>query len=102
MAVGSAGLAEEVSVEAPVRTCTDGQSKSAGNSVVAATDALALEAGELNHEGMDSEGIEGSAEQPAKAGASKAKAAVRPRHGTRKSDKLTHPNLATHPPLTNA
>jgi hypothetical protein len=58
--------------------------------VAVATDALALEADELNHEGID--GIDGSAEQPAKVGTSKAKAAVKPRHGIRKSDKLTHPN----------
>ena len=50
-----------------------------------ATDALASAADELNHDGMD--GIDGIAEQPAKAGASKVKAAARPRHGTRKSDK---------------
>ena len=53
-----------------------------------ATDALALAADELNHDGMDGmDGMDGSAEQPAKAGASKVKAAAKPRHGTRKSDK---------------
>jgi hypothetical protein len=75
MAVGSAGLLEDDNVEAPVRTCTGGQSKFAGSAgAPAAIAALALEPLELNHAGAD--GIEGSAEQPTSTGISKADAAI--------------------------
>jgi hypothetical protein len=69
-------LVVSVSVAAPVRTCTDGHSKFDGRvSAPAAADALALEPDDVNQSGIDgieTEGIEGSEEQPASSGISTA------------------------------
>src|SRR5205814_1727269 len=86
-AVGSAGLPEDVSVAAPVRTCTGGHSKSGGNVSAPAADALALEPLEVNHDGSD--GIDGIAEQPPSSGTARASAVIRPRRGKQNSDTPT-------------
>src|SRR5947207_8213402 len=89
-AVGSAGLPEDVSVAAPVRTCTDGHSKSGGR-VGPPADALALEPLEVNHDGSDGIEIEGIAEQPPSSGTTKASVGIKPRRGKRNSDTPTPP-----------
>jgi hypothetical protein len=83
MALGSAGLAEDVNVEAPLRTCTGGQSKLAGNGgTPVAADALALAPLELNQSGRDgTDGIEGSDEQPVSSAINRAGAANTPPRG---------------------
>src|SRR5471030_2559110 len=104
-AVGSAGLPDDVSVAAPVRTCTGGHSKLGGSDgAPGAADALAFEPLELNHAGIEGmegmEGIEGSAEQPPSSGTARANAVVKPRRGKWNSDKPTHaPHDKIHPGL---
>src|SRR6266853_4569234 len=96
-AVGSAGLLEDVSVDAPVRTCTGGHSKSGGSvGAPGAADALALEPLEVNHDGSD--GIEGIAEQPPSSGIARASAVIRPRRGKRNSDTPTPRTPTPNPP----
>src|SRR3954467_13219926 len=96
-AVGSAGLLEDVSVAAPVRTCTDGHSKSGGR--LKAADALALPAeAPPRTDAFDHQSGNEDEEQPASIGPSRANAVVRPRHGKRNSDTPTPRTPQRNPP----
>src|SRR3954469_8070335 len=97
-AVGSAGFPEDVSVAAPVRTCTGGHSKLAGN-VRAAADALAFPAvAPLRRAADDHQSGNEDDEQPASTGLSRANVMVRPRHGKQNSDTPTPRTPRRNPP----
>src|ERR1043165_1444238 len=92
-AVGSAGLLDDVSVLAPVRTCTGGHSKSGGNAGAPGTaDALALPPGMVpaSFASDPKESGNEDAEQPASTGLSRANAIARAPAGKPSSDKPTH------------
>src|SRR5215213_101886 len=88
-AVGSAGLPEDVSVDAPVRTCTGGHSKSGGRTGPPAADALALLAVPASFASAPKESGNEDDEQPASIGPSSANAVISPRRGKRNSDTPT-------------
>src|SRR6266478_7792645 len=96
-AVGSAGLPEDVSVAAPVRTCTDGHSKSGGRVGPPAADALALLAVPASFANDPQESLSWDCVHPPSTGPDRASAAIRPRHGKRNSDTPTH---APHTEIT--
>src|SRR3954463_14167850 len=92
MAVGSAGLADELMVAAPCRTCTSGHSKFNGSASPAAALALVpLGPNNDENDGIDSE----DDEQSARSEHSRATAAMRPRRAIENSD-TPHPDMPTH------
>src|SRR3954451_5478493 len=97
-AVGSAGLVGDVSVDAPVRTCTGGHSKSGGR--VGPADALALLPSVVpaSFANEPQESVSWDAEQPPSTGPIRA-SAIRPQREIRYSGTPTHTPPHQNPPL---
>src|SRR3954468_14512865 len=97
-AVGSAGLLEDVSVAAPVRTCTRGHSKSGGRVGPPAADALASPAVPASLANAPQESESWDCVQPPSTGPIRANAATRPRHGKPDSNTPTPHTRRRNPP----